>query len=109
MSISVSKWLQLVSWVAPAVLGMTPLAPIAPFVIAGVQAAESLPGAQGKDKLDAAVQIARIGIAATNAQAGHVVVDPQLADAAIQSGISTVVNVVNLTHRGAQPDATGQP
>lgn len=92
------KWLQMVQSLAPMILAFTPLAPIAPFVSAGIQEAEQIQGASGADKLAHAVQIARDGIAATNAQAGKVVIDPQLSDAAIVSGINTTVSVVNLVH-----------
>lgn len=92
-------WKALIKLTAPIILASTPLAPIAPFVALGIQSAEKIKGASGPEKLEHAVEISRAAIAATNAQAGRVVVDPALADATIQSGINTVIGVANIVHR----------
>lgn len=102
---NVPKWLQIVQTFAPMVLAFTPAAPLAPFVAAGIQAAEQLPGADGPTKLAIATQIARTGIAATNAQAGKTLIDPALSDAVIQQAIGTTIAVTNLIH-AAHPDPT---
>lgn len=94
----IPKWLQIVQQFAPMVLAFTPLAPIAPMVAAGIQAAENMQGATSEQKLASVVAIARDGIAATNAQAGKVVLDPAMSDAVIQNIVSTAVNVTNLVH-----------
>jgi hypothetical protein len=98
------KWLQMVQQFAPMVLAFTPLAPIAPFVSAGIQEAEQIQGASGADKLAHAINIARQGIAATNAQAGRTVIDPNMADTAIAAGINTTVSVVNLVQAAHATD-----
>lgn len=95
---SLPKWLQILQTVAPTVLACTPLAPIAPFVVAGIQAAEASGGA-GPHKLATALNITRIGIAAVNAQAQKTIIDPQLSDAALTSGINLAVQITNTLHR----------
>jgi len=99
------KWLQIVGRLAPTVLSLIPaLSPIAPYVTAGIQEAEQIPGATGSDKLTHAITIARQGIAAVNAQAGRTVVDPNIADATIAAGINTTVGVVNIIHNAHASD-----
>jgi hypothetical protein len=95
---SKAKWLSMVATIAPMILMYTPLAPLAQYVGPGIQEAELIPGASGTDKLSHVISIVRNGIAATNAQAGRVVIDPQLSDTVIASGVGTVVSVVNLVH-----------
>jgi len=99
----------MVQQLAPMVLAFTPLAPIAPFVSAGIQEAEQIQGASGADKLAHAINIARQGIAATNAQAGRTVIDPNLADSAIAAGINTTVSVVNIVHEAHATDTPAVP
>lgn len=95
---TLSNWLRLVEQIAPIVLLATPAAPLAPFVAAGIKAAESVEGASGAQKLAIAKTIAGVGAEAVNAQAGVVVVDPQVLDATITNGINTVVGAANLIH-----------
>lgn len=98
MGFSLANWLHLVETIGPLVLAATPLAPIVPFVIMGIQTAERIPGATGAQKLELAKQIVTTGIAATNAQAGHTEIDPALVDTAVTSGINAVVAATNVVH-----------
>lgn len=95
---AIPRWLQILADVGPKVLQFTPLAPIAPYVSAGIAAAQAIPGASNADKLAHVTEIARDSIAATNAQAGHIVVSPALSDAVIHDSISAVVQAINATH-----------
>ena len=95
-------WLQVLEQVGPLFLLMTPAAPVAPFVVAGIKMAEQIPGATGAQKKDFAVQIANLGAQATNAIAGHQVIDAALVSNAVSSGIDTAVSVTNLIHNHIQ-------
>lgn len=95
---SIPAWLKTVLDLTPLILGLTPLAPISPFVAAGITAAEQIPGASGPQKLAIAKAIVNASVQATNVQAGHQVVDPVIIDAAVTNGINTVVAVTNLIH-----------
>lgn len=97
------KWLQILAKFGPEVLAFTPLAPIAGVVVAGIQTAEAIPGATGEQKKALVQQIVALGAQGTNAQAGHVVIDPAAAAVAAQTAIDTVVNVTNIVH-AAHPD-----
>jgi hypothetical protein len=99
------RWLKVVEKIAPLVLAATPLAPIVPFVILGIQTAEQIPGATGEQKLALATQIVNTGVAATNAQVGHTEIDPALVNDAVTHGIATVVAAVNLKHTAEAEDA----
>ena len=103
------KWLKLVEQIAPLALAATPLAPIAPFVAAGVRVAEQVPGADGPTKQAIAKQIVDIGVAATNAQAGHTEIDPDVVHNLVSDGINTVVGAVNLKHASEAEDAAEVP
>lgn len=98
------KWLQVLKQVGPIVLAFTPLAPIAPAVIAGIAAAEALPGATGEQKKVIVQQIVTAGAAAANAQAGRVVIDPADAAAAAHTAIDTIVTVTNIVEKAHPPD-----
>lgn len=106
---NLKSWLSLVEKVVPLVLAATPAAPLAPFISIGIQAAEQIPGATGSTKLVIAKQIAGIGVAAVNAQAGHQEVDPALIDQVATDGINAVVGVVNLKHANQAEDAAEVP
>lgn len=108
MKIDLKQFAHLAETFAPLILASTPLAPIAPFVAAGIQTAESFQGATSADKLNKAVTLVQQGIAATNAQAGHVEIDPQITQAAITAGVGAVVNAINLVHSFKAEDASEQ-
>lgn len=95
---NIPSWLHLVEQLGPLALAATPLAPAVPFIILGIKTAEQLEGATGPQKLEIAKQIVSVGVAGANAQAGHNILDPALTDKAIASGISAVVDAVNLVH-----------
>ena len=94
-----SKWLQALEQIGPSILLFTPLAPIAPAVIAGIKVAEAIPGASGEQKKALVQQIAGLAAAGANAQAGKTVIDPQQMGAVSGQAIDTVVSVVNLIHQ----------
>lgn len=89
-------WLHLIEAVAPLVLSATPLAPLAPYVSLGIQTAEQIPGATNAQKLEIAKAIAKVGVAATNAQAGHPIINVEAADTLVTAGITAVIAATNL-------------
>jgi len=97
------KWFFLVDTFAPLILALTPLAPIASAVAKGIQEAEALIGATSEQKLAHAVNIARAGIEALNAQLGRVVVDPAIGTSLVSKCISVIVTVTNLVHQATAP------
>lgn len=83
--------------VAPDILALTPLAPIAGRVQAAIADAEYLKGpGTGADKLSHVVNIAVDAATAANLQAGHQVIDPVAVQAEAGTVISAVVQAVNL-------------
>lgn len=76
----------------------SPLAPIAPAVIEGIELAEQMAGKSGREKLALVQQMARKAAEATNAQMGRTVIDPNEMDAASSGVISGVVSIVNIAH-----------
>lgn len=86
-----------VGQIAPTILALTPLAPIAPAVTAAIQEAEALHGSgSGADKLAHVVAIATDAAQAVNAQAGHQVIDPVAVQSEAATVISSVVQAVKL-------------
>lgn len=96
------KWLHALETLGPLVLATTPLAPLAPIVVAAIRAAESIPGATGEQKQQAAKNIINIWVQAANAIAGKALLDPVLADQTAGAAIDAVVGVANLAHGVAQ-------
>ena len=90
------NWLKTVLHFAPVVLSATPLAGFAPFIAAGIHAAEQIPGASGTEKLNAAVTIAQAGIMAAQAAGAHV--DAAVTNQALVDGVNAVVKGVNSFH-----------
>lgn len=90
------NWLDLVKVVVPMILAETPAAPIAPFIAIGISAAEQIPGATGPQKLEVAKQLANIGVAAANAQAGKELINPSLVNETADNSIKTIISVMNL-------------
>lgn len=83
---------------APLILAATPLAPIAPMVVAAIAEAEAIKGAGTGAEKAAHVKAIVIEVAnAINAQKGTVVVDPAEVEAVADNAISTIISVVNLT------------
>jgi len=102
------KWLQILAQVGPYVLALTPAAPLTPFVIAGIQAAEHLPGATGDQKKVIAQQIASIGAQGLNTVKGTQVIDPALVADMTKDAIDAVVQVTNAAHAAATSPAPMQ-
>ena len=90
------NWKQLVMEIALISLGSNPkTAPLVPFVVRGIQEAEDLKNAKGKDKLTHAVTIAKEGVAAVNAVKPGTINEAAV-DAVIASSISAVVDSANV-------------
>lgn len=96
-----SEWFKGVLHMAPLILSLSPLAPIAPAVAAGIVAAEQMKGATGAQKLAHVQELAHAAAEGANAAAGREVVSVVGIDDAAAHAISTVVAVVNLAHRPA--------
>ena len=73
------KWLQILEEVGPIVLTFTPLAPIAPIVVAGINIAEQIPGATGDQKKTFVQQLVGLGAQGANTVTGKSVIDPSAA------------------------------
>lgn len=100
------NWLQLVAHLAPVVLSVIPgAAPLAPIVSVAIQTAEAIPNASGPQKLAHAQQLVVDGAAATNAIAGHTVIDPDVAQKVAGEAISTIVDTANIIHDAHAPAA----
>lgn len=99
------KWLELVKLFVPLALAQNPkTAPLAPYIVEGIAAAEAIPGAKGADKAKAAKKVAITFINARNAaMPGHTPIDVNAVDDAIDSGIETGVAVVNVVHKSTPP------
>jgi hypothetical protein len=91
-----NKWLKMLEVVGPIALAATPLAPIAPAVVAAMHNAEKIPGATGEEKKAAVKSIIRSSANAANTQAGKIVIDPQEAVDTADNAIDTTVHAVNL-------------
>ncbi len=100
-----SHWLQLLAQLGPIVLAATPLSALAPAVVAGIAAAEGLPGATGPQKKEIVKQIVSAAAQGANAQVGRTIIDPALAVDSASHVIDTIVNITNIVHQ-AHDDAT---
>ena len=92
-------FLKFVGHVAPAILGQTKLAPIAPWITAAVQEAETLPGATGAQKLDHVVTVAQDAAEAVNAGAGQVLLDPAQLRGAVEAQVAAIIAAYNTVHK----------
>lgn len=89
--------IQMIESIGLTILQFTPLAKIAPMITDAINVVEAKFGdGQGQDKLAAVTQVAQDTIAAVNSVAGKNLVDPTLSTAAIQAGISMVVDAVKV-------------
>lgn len=102
------KWLAALEQIGPIVLAFTPLAPIAPAVVGGIQLAESLKGASGAQKKAIVQQIAVTAAQGANAQAGKTVIDPDLVSSTSSAVIDAVVQSVNLVKQTPPDQAVEQ-
>ena len=89
------SWLSLIAQFAPFILAAIPGVPpgIIPFISAGIQSAETIPGATGPQKLTAAVAIAQAGFGAAQAAGAHV--NAAVVADNLPAATSAVVNIVN--------------
>jgi hypothetical protein len=96
-----NKWLGLLKLLGPAIIAtVVPHGDlIAPLVVHGIEEAEKMKGATGSEKLERAKTLVGIGISGMNTAAGKELVNPVEVNTAINSGISTVVDVVNLVSK----------
>lgn len=102
-----SKWatfLRITKSLAPIVLSLTPLGPIAGAVSAAIGEAEQIEGASGAEKLQHVTTIAVQAAHAANAQAGKVVVDPIAVQQEAGAVITATVGAINLA-KGVHKDA----
>lgn len=97
------KWLKALAHIAPKVLLLTPLAPIAPAVQEAIAEAEAMKGASGDQKLAHVVKIAVDS--AEVAQASGVHIDPQAVEHAAEKAVSTAVDITNIAAGVKQPAA----
>ncbi len=97
---SVASWFSLIAQFAPFILAAIPGVPpgIIPFISAGIQSAETIPGATGPAKLQAAVQIAQAGFGAAQAAGAHV--NATVIGDNLPAATSAVVNIVNAFQKG---------
>lgn len=100
-----NKWLALLSQIGPVVLASVPggaaLMPFIPLVMHGITTAEGM-NKPGADKKAYVLDLLNTSIVGTNealAVAGHTAVaDPALVLKAADSGIDTVVDIINRAH-----------
>jgi hypothetical protein len=106
---SLPKWLEVLEQVGPGVLKFTPLAPIAPQVIAAIGETQGMPGATGPEKLAHVVNIATQAAQAANAEAGRVVIDPGAMQTTAETAISTVVQVTKMVEAAHENPTASAP
>lgn len=97
-------WLQTVLNLAPiivtaAVPGVGPI--LGPIIGTAITEAEKLPGASGQEKLQHALNLTNIGVAATNAIKPGTL-DVNAVNAVAANAINTTVAVANLIHKPIQ-------
>lgn len=91
---NLKHFLMALAVVAPKVLAVTPLAPIARPVQKAIAEAEAMKGASGQEKLAHVVEVA--GDAADAAAAAGVHVDPNAVRAAAAHAVSTAVDLTKV-------------
>lgn len=96
-------WKSLVRVIATTVLPIAypKLAPAVPYIIHGIEEAEKIKGATGKQKLETAIEIANSGAKAANTITGKEHIDIDAMNATIAAGISAVVNGANVVRKDA--------
>ena len=94
---NLKSWLHAITQLAPIILAVTPGVPtvLIPAIIKGIQAAETIPGASGPDKLTAALKIVDASADAINAAKPNTI-RPAEVTKAVTSGIATVIAVTNI-------------
>ena len=94
-------WKSLVNIIASTVIPIAfpPLAPAIPFIVHGIQTAESMPGATGQEKLQKSIEIANAGAVAANQIHGTDIINVDAMNQVIAAGVSAVVNATNVVHK----------
>lgn len=106
------EFAQIIEKVAPLIPLLVPGIPpvLIPAIVHGIQVAEAIPGADGKTKKAAAVEIVSTAISVVNSTAAtegtsKQVIDPSVINA-VSNGIDTAVGIVNVVKRQpVAPDA----
>lgn len=101
------NWIKQVADVVPLILPFIPGLPsvLIPFIVKGIQIAETIPGATGPDKLKAAITEVNNGVAAVNA-AKPGTVDAQSVSDAVVHGINATISTLNAINRTSTPPVT---
>lgn len=84
------------------------LAPLSTAIGAGIAEAESIPGAQGSDKLQHVLNLATDAAQGVNSATGKTVLDPTEFQASATQAINTTVAIINLVQsaqKAVQPPA----
>lgn len=102
-------WWQILESVGPLVLQFTPLAPIAPLVVAGIKAANALPGVSGAQKKQIVQGIVQLGAQATDVATGKPLLDPAVVGDLSGSIIDSVVGITNAVHAAHQAATPSVP
>lgn len=86
-----------ISKIAPVLLALTPLAPIADDITAAIQEAEGIAGASGPEKLAHVIAIAVDAAKAVNDQAGKIVIPMDRVVSIATLIVSLIVSATNGT------------
>jgi hypothetical protein len=99
-----SKWLALVKTLAPIILtSVKPeLAPIAGQITDAITEAEAIKGASGSAKLQHVKNIALSAANSINTAKGKEVISVSDLNSAIDAGVSTTVQAINLIHKNVK-------
>lgn len=104
------KWLGLLKMLAPIIVTtINPkLGPIAGNIVEGIEEAEHIGGASGKDKLQHVQNIGKILANQVNTAQGKEVINEDELDSAIEEVASTVVSVVNLVTKKSEQNESSK-
>lgn len=86
-----------ISKIAPALLALTPLAPIADDIMAAIQEAEAINGASGPEKLAHVVNIAVDAAKAINTSAGKILIPLDRVVSIATLIVSLIITATNTT------------
>ena len=107
-----SKWLNLVTLIAPVVLanvkGGDRIASMVPVIVSGITEAEQIAGASGAEKKAHVLNIVQAGVTAANAT-GKVHLDAADVQAIAGGGIDTVINTLHAIDGATVVKASAPP
>lgn len=92
------SFLKRVGKIAPTLLLLTPLAPIADEITAAIQEAEAIPSATGPEKLQHVINIAITAATAVNAQAGRSLIPLDRVVSIATLIVNLIISATNQTH-----------